>query len=78
MSYIIVLMTASNKEEAIKIVRILLEEKLVACANMIEAVSSFYWWKGTIEEEQRGFIDHEIAQKSLPEALLTHNRTSQL
>ena len=52
MSYIIVLMTASNKKEAIKIVRILLEEKLVACANMIEAVSSFYWWEGKIEEDK--------------------------
>jgi periplasmic divalent cation tolerance protein len=56
MSYIIVLMTASNKEEAIKIVRILLEEKLVACANMIEAVSSFYWWKGTIEEDKEVLV----------------------
>ncbi len=56
MSYIIVLMTASNKEEAIKIIRILLEEKLVACANMIEAVSSFYWWKGTIEEDQEVLV----------------------
>jgi periplasmic divalent cation tolerance protein len=49
-------MTASNKEEAIKIVRILLEEKLVACANMIEAVSSFYWWKGTIEEDKEVLV----------------------
>ena len=56
MSYIIVLMTASNKEEAIKIVRILLEEKLVACANIIDAVSSFYWWKGKIEEDKEVLV----------------------
>jgi len=56
MSYIIVLMTASNKEEAIKIVRILLEEKLIACANMIEAISSFYWWKGKIQEDKEVLV----------------------
>lgn len=56
MSYIIALMTAANKKEAIKIVRILLEEKLIACANMIEAVSSFYWWKGTIEENKEVLV----------------------
>ena len=56
MSYIIVLMTASNKEEAIKIVRMLLEEKLVACANIIDVVSSFYWWKGTIEENKEALV----------------------
>jgi periplasmic divalent cation tolerance protein len=52
MSYLIVLMTAPNKEEAVKIVRALLEEKLIACANVIDAVSSFFWWQGKIEQEE--------------------------
>jgi periplasmic divalent cation tolerance protein len=45
-------MTASNKEEAVKIVRTLLEERLIACANIIDSVSSFFWWKEKIEEEK--------------------------
>ena len=52
MSYLIVLMTASNREEAVKIVRVLLEEKLIACANVIESVSSFFWWQAKIESEK--------------------------
>ena len=52
MSYLIVFMTASNREEAEKIVRVLLEEKLIACANIIEPVSSFFWWQGKIENEK--------------------------
>jgi periplasmic divalent cation tolerance protein len=52
MSYIIVIMTASNREEAVKIVRTLLEEQLIACANIMDPVSSFFWWKGKIEEEK--------------------------
>ena len=51
MSYILVLMTASSKEEAKKIARVLLEEKLIACANIVEHVSSFFWWQGKIDSE---------------------------
>ena len=56
MQYLIVLMTSSNKEEAIKIVRTLLEERLIACANMIDPVSSFFWWKEKIEEENETLV----------------------
>jgi len=52
MAYIIVFMTASTKEEAGKIVRALLEERLIACANIMDHVSSFFWWQGKIEEEK--------------------------
>ena len=52
MTYNVVLMTASNKEEVENIVRALLEERLIACANIINPVSSFFWWQGKIEEEK--------------------------
>jgi periplasmic divalent cation tolerance protein len=52
MSYNIVVMTAPNKEEAVKIVRALLEEKLIACANIIDPVHSLFWWQNKIEEEK--------------------------
>jgi periplasmic divalent cation tolerance protein len=52
MSYLIVFMTAPNREEAVKIVRILLEEKLIACGNIVDSVSSLFWWQGKIEEEK--------------------------
>ena len=50
MSFIIVVMTAPNKQEAVSIVRALLEEKLIACANILDPVHSLFWWKGNIEE----------------------------
>ena len=50
MPYNIVIMTAPNKEEAVKIVRPLLEDRLIACANIVDSVSSFFWWEGKIEE----------------------------
>jgi len=49
-SHILIFMTASTKEEAIKIVRHLLEEKLIACANIVGSIDSLFWWKGKIDE----------------------------
>ena len=49
-------MTAANKKEAQNIVRTLLEERLIACANIIDTVSSFFWWKGKIQEETETLV----------------------
>ncbi len=50
MSYIIVIMTTPNIKEAENIVRVLLGEKLIACANIVGPVSSLFWWQGKIDE----------------------------
>ncbi len=56
MSHMIVIMTTPNKEEAEKIVRTLLREKLIACANIVAPVSSLFWWQGKIEETNEALI----------------------
>lgn len=50
MSFIVVIMTATNSEEAFKIVHCLLNEKLIACANIVGPVSSLFWWEGKIDK----------------------------
>ncbi len=47
--FIIVLVTTANKEEAKKISQVLLKEKLIACANIINPVTSFFHWSGKID-----------------------------
>jgi periplasmic divalent cation tolerance protein len=49
-SYIVVIVTTANRDEAMKIVRSLLKERLIACANIVGPVSSIFWWEGKIEE----------------------------
>lgn len=56
MSFVIVVMTVPNQEEAKKIVRTLLEERLIACANILGSVDSLFWWKGKIEDEKEVLI----------------------
>lgn len=43
----VVLATAPLKEAEL-IARILLEERLIACANLVPGVQSLYWWKNAI------------------------------
>jgi len=47
-----VYMTAPSAEEARRIGRILVEERLAACVNVIPGMTSLYWWQGKIEEGQ--------------------------
>jgi periplasmic divalent cation tolerance protein len=49
-------MTTPNREEAVKILYILLEEKLIACGNIVDPVSSFFLWKGKIENEKEALV----------------------
>jgi periplasmic divalent cation tolerance protein len=54
--YIIVLVTTSSREEAEKIAKTLLEERLVACANIIGPIHSLFWWQGKIDTAQEHLI----------------------
>jgi len=45
----IVLTTAASPEEANRLARTLVEERLAACVTLIPAVQSIYRWKGEIE-----------------------------
>ena len=45
----IVLTTAANPEEAERLARTLVEERLTACASLIPGVESIYRWKGEVE-----------------------------
>ena len=46
---IVIQCTAASRDEAQRIARALLETKLAACASLVAAVESHYWWKGAIE-----------------------------
>jgi periplasmic divalent cation tolerance protein len=46
---IVVLTTCATQEEAEKLARLLLDERLAACVNVIPRIRSYYRWKGAIE-----------------------------
>jgi periplasmic divalent cation tolerance protein len=49
---ILVMISCSSKREAAKIKKVLLEERKVACVNLISGVDSFFWWKGRIDSSR--------------------------
>jgi len=51
MDKIVVFITASNEDEASKIARALVEEKLAGCVNIVKDIRSIYSWQGKIEDE---------------------------
>ncbi len=54
--FIIVLVTTANRAEAEKISQALVEEKLIACANIISPVASCFRWMGKIERAEECLV----------------------
>jgi len=50
--YIQVITTVGNKEEAEKILQIVVEKRLAGCAQVIGPITSVYWWKAKIEKAE--------------------------
>lgn len=45
-----VYMTMESPDQARRIGRALVEERLAACVNLIDGMTSLYWWQGKLEE----------------------------
>jgi periplasmic divalent cation tolerance protein len=65
--YIIALIATSTQEEAEKIGKTLVEEKLAASANIIPSIKSFFFWKGKFHNIPESIIllntRHELFAK---------------
>jgi len=65
----IIYSTTSNVEEAKKIARILVEEKLVACVNIIPKIESIYRWQGKIEEGNESVLLAKTIDKNVGQVI---------
>ncbi|PPR77983.1 MAG: Divalent-cation tolerance protein CutA [Alphaproteobacteria bacterium MarineAlpha2_Bin1] len=55
-SYILVYVTTDSEIEAIKLTKLVLNNKLAACSNIINGSKSFYWWNNEINESKECII----------------------
>ena len=55
-SYIIVFVTTGSVEEAQKVGRALVEDRLVACTNIISPIQSIFQWQGKVSDEGEALL----------------------
>lgn len=48
--------TAGDASEAQRIGRAVVEERLAACANIIDGMSSVYWWQDAVQEAKEAVL----------------------
>ncbi|MBM3540167.1 MAG: divalent-cation tolerance protein CutA [Alphaproteobacteria bacterium] len=66
MEFRLVYMTAASRDEAKKIGRTLVEERLAACANVIDGMESVYWWQGKLTEDRETVLIAKTRAEMVP------------
>jgi periplasmic divalent cation tolerance protein len=63
----VVLVTAPTAEKAAEIARVLVEEKLAACGNVLPGIRSIYRWQGEICDDAEALLLLKVPRKRLQE-----------
>ena len=63
----IVLITAPSSDSAASIARILVEEGLCACGNVVPAIRSIYRWGGEIHDDAEAMLVLKTERRLVPE-----------
>lgn len=53
---LVVLVTAPSADEAAKLARALVEERLAACGNVLPGLRSIYRWEGAVQDEAEALL----------------------
>ena len=56
MEYIVVYCTVPNRKEGKEIAKVLVENELAACVNIIDKIESVFSWNGDICEEKEAML----------------------
>jgi periplasmic divalent cation tolerance protein len=68
-SYIVVLITVKDSEEAQKIAKSLLKRRQAACVNIIPEVDSHYWWKDKLDSARESLLIVKTKESLLPDLI---------
>jgi len=69
MTVLFVYITVGNRDEAVAIGRTLVEERLAACANIIDNVTSFYWWEDEVQEDAEAVVVAKTTEQFIEELI---------
>jgi len=69
--HVVVLVTASGKDEAEKIAAALLDGRQAACVNIVPSVISRFWWKGRIDSADEALLIIKTSQTAVADVITT-------
>jgi periplasmic divalent cation tolerance protein len=58
--------TAGSPEEARSLGQTLVAERLAACANILDGMTSLYWWQGTLEQAAESVVILKTRSELVP------------
>ena len=64
---VVVFVTTSDKGEAEKIAKLLLEQRKAACVSVIPRVRSRFWWQGKLDSAQESLLIIKTRAALIPE-----------
>lgn len=67
----VVFVTASSEEEACRIGRRLVEDRLAACVTLLPTVRSLFWWEGRVAEERETLMILKTRGSLFPDLVRT-------
>ena len=62
----VVLMTAPDAETAQRVARALVDERLIACANVLPGVTSIYRWEGAVHTDAECLVVMKTREALVP------------
>jgi periplasmic divalent cation tolerance protein len=72
---IVILSTCASEEEAEKLSRLLVEERLAACVNVVPRVRSYYRWKGSVESADEFLLIIKSSRELFEKVRLAFEKT---
>ena len=63
---VVVLATAGSEDEAARIARAVVEERLAACVNVVGPIRSIYRWEGAVEDAREWLLVAKARAADVP------------
>lgn len=64
--FVVIAVTVPDETEGRRIAKVLVEERLVACVNIIPGITSIYHWKGEICEDGEALLWIKTREALIP------------
>lgn len=74
MGYAAVFITAPSKKEACRISKFLLDRHIIACANMVSGIDSYFWWRNKKENAKECLLIAKTRKSLLKKLIAAVNK----